>query len=57
MYIYDLGARQTESLSMSHMNDMITMLMFTIEHTSSLVNIGLSVVVLDHVSLKNYEGS
>jgi hypothetical protein len=57
MYIYDLGTRQTESLSMSQMNDMITMLMFTIEHTSSLVNIGLSVVVLDHVSLKNYEGS
>ena len=35
------------------MNDMINMLMFTIETTSSLVMIGLDVVDLDRVSLIN----
>ena len=38
------------------MNDMINILMFTIETTSSLVKIGLGVVDLDHVPLDNYEG-
>ena len=56
MYIHDLGTRQIERLNTSHMNDMINMLMFTIETTSSLVMIGLGVVDLDRVSLNNYEG-
>ena len=56
MYRHDLGTRQTERLNTSHMNDMINMLMFTIETTSSLVKIGLGVVDLDRVSLNNYEG-
>ena len=41
---------------MSHMDDMINMLMFSIEATSSYVMIGLGVVDLDHVPLNNYEG-
>ena len=44
---------KTERLNTSHMNDMINMLMFTIETTSSLVKIGLGVVDLDRVSLNN----
>ena len=42
-----------ERLNMSHMNDMINMLMFTIETTSSLVMIGFDVVDLGRVSLIN----
>jgi hypothetical protein len=38
------------------MDDMINMLMFTIETTSSQVMIGLGVVDLDRVSLNNYVG-
>ena len=56
MYKHDLGTRKTERLNTSHMNDMINMLMFTIETTSSLVKIGLGVVDLDRVSLINFEG-
>ena len=56
MYRHDLGIYQTERLNMSHMNDVINMLVFTIEATSSHVMIGLGVVDLDHVSLNNYEG-
>jgi len=56
IYRHDLGTRQTERLNMSHVNDMINMMMFTIETTSSHVTIGLGVVNLDHVSLNNYEG-
>ena len=53
MYRHGLGTRETERLNTSHMNDMINMLMFTIETTSSLVKIGLGVVDLDRVSLNN----
>ena len=56
MYRHGLGTQETERLNMSHMDDMINMLMFTIEATSSHVMIGLGVVNLDHVSLYNYEG-
>ena len=56
MYKHDLGTWKNERLNMSHMNDMINMLMFTIETTSSLVKIGLGVVDLDRVSLINLEG-
>ena len=56
MYRHGLGTQQTERLNMSHMDDMINMLMFTIEATSSHVMIGLGVVDLDHVPLNNYEG-
>ena len=38
---------------MSHMNDMINMLMFTIETNPSHVMIGLGLVNLDHVTLSN----
>ena len=53
MYRHGLGTHRTERLNMSHMDDMINMLMFTIETTSSLVKIGLGVVDLDRVSLNN----
>ena len=56
MYRHGLGTQETERLNMSHMYDMINMLMFTIEATASHVMIGLGVVNLDHVSLNNYEG-
>ena len=56
MYRHDLGTRQTERLNTIHMNDMINMLLFTIETTPSLVMIGLGVVDLDRVPLNNYEG-
>ena len=52
MYRHDLGTQETERLNTSHMDDMINMLMFTIEATSSHVMIGLGVVNLDRVSLK-----
>ena len=52
MYRHDLGTQRTERLNTSHMNDMINMLMFTIETTSSLVKIRLGVVDLDRVSLE-----
>ena len=38
---------------MSHMNEMINMLMFTIEATPSHVMIGRGLVDLDHVTLNN----
>jgi hypothetical protein len=41
---------------MSHIDDMINMLMFTIEATSFHMIIGLDVVKLDHASLNNFEG-
>lgn len=53
MYRHGLGTRRTERLNMSHMDDMINMLMFTIETTPSHVMIGLGLVNLDHVSLNN----
>ena len=56
MYRHGFRTQGTERLNMSHMDDMINMLMFTIEATSSHVMIGLGVVNLDHVSLNNYEG-
>ena len=56
MYRHGLETQRTERLNMSHMDDMINMLMFTIEATSSHVMIGLGVVNLDHVPLSNYEG-
>ena len=56
MYRHGLETQRTERLNMSHMNDMINMLMFTIETTLSHVMIGLGVVNLDHVLLSNYEG-
>jgi hypothetical protein len=42
---------------MSHIDDMINMLIFTIEATSSHVVIGLGVVNLDHVitTLRNVD--
>jgi len=56
MYRHGLGTQRTERLNTSHMNDMINILMFTIETTSSLMKIGLGVVDLDRVPLDNYEG-
>ena len=56
MYRHGLGTRETERLSTNHMDDMINMLMFTIEATSSHVMIGLGVVNLDRVTLKQFEG-
>jgi len=56
MYKHGLVTQETERLNMSHMDDMINMLMFTIEATSSHVMIGFGVVNLDHVSLNNCEG-
>ena len=43
----------TKRLNMSHMDDMINMVMFTIEATTSHVMIRVGVVDLDHVSLNN----
>ena len=56
MYRHGLGTQETERLNTSHMDDMINMLMFTIETTSSHVMIGFGVVDLDRVPLNNYEG-
>ena len=53
MYRHGLGTHRTERLNMSHMDDMINMLMFTIETTPSHVMIGLGLVNLDHGSLNN----
>ena len=52
MYRHGLGTQETKRLSMSHIDDMINMLMFTIETTSSHVMIGLGVVNLDRVITK-----
>ena len=54
MYRHGLGTTETERLNTSHMDDMINMLMFTIEATSSHVMIGCGVVDLDHVSLSQF---
>ena len=53
MYRHGLGTHRTKRLNMSNMDDMINMLMFTIETTPSHVMIGLGLVNLDHVSLNN----
>ena len=52
MYRHGLGTWQTERLSMNHIDDMMNMLMFAIEATSSLVMIGLGVVDLVRVITK-----
>ena len=52
MYRHGLGTRQTERLSMNHIDDMMNMLMFAIETTSSHVMIGLGVVDLVRVITK-----
>ena len=52
MHRHGLGTQETERLSMSHIDDMINMLMFTIEATSPHVMIGCGVVDLDHVITK-----
>ena len=51
MYRHGLGTQETERLNTSHMDDMINMLMFTIEATSSHVMIGFGVVNLDRLHL------
>ena len=56
MYIHGLGTRQTERLSMNHIDDMTNMLMFSIEATLSLVMIGLGVVDLVRVITKTMRG-
>ena len=56
MYRHGLGTWETERLNMSHIDDMINMLMFTIETTSFLAKIGLGVVDLDRVSLDQLGG-
>ena len=56
MHRHGLGTRETERLNTSHIDDMINMLMFTIETTCSLVKIGLGVVDLDRVSLIQLRG-
>ena len=55
MYRHGLGNTRTERLNTNHMDDMINMVMFTIEATSSHVMIGCGVVDLDRVSLKQPE--
>ena len=52
MYRHGLGTQETERLSMSHLDDMINMSMFTMETTSSHVMIGCGVVDLDRVITK-----
>ena len=47
------SGHRTERLNTSHMDDMINMLMFTIEATSSHVMIGLDVADLDRVTQNN----
>jgi len=49
MYRHDLGTRRAERPSMSHMVDMMNILMFANDTTSSLVMIGLGVVNLVRV--------
>jgi hypothetical protein len=56
MYIHGLGTQRTERSNMSHIEDMINMEMFTSETTPSHVIIGLGLVYLDHVSLRELEG-
>ncbi len=48
---YGLGTLETERSSVNHIVDMINMMMFTIDTTSSHVMIGLGLVDLDHVTL------
>ena len=52
MYRHGLGTRQTERLSMNHIDDMMNMSMFAIEAASSLMMIGLGVVDLVRVITK-----
>ena len=56
MYRHGLGTRKTERISMNHINDMMNMLMFAIETTSSHVMIGLGVVDLVRVITKTIRG-
>ena len=56
MYRHGLGTLETERSNMSHIVDMINMEMFTIETTSSHGMIGLGLVDLDHVTLRQPEG-
>ena len=56
IYRHGLGTQETERSNMSHIVDMINMEMFTIEATSSHVMIGLGLVDLDHVTLRQPEG-
>ena len=53
---YDLGTLETERSSVNHIVDMINIVMFTIETTSSHVMIRLGLVNLDRVTLGQQEG-
>ena len=55
MYRDGLRTQENERSNMSHIVDMINMEMFTIETTSSHVMIGLGLVDLDHVTLRQPE--
>ena len=56
MYRHGLGTRKTERLSMNHIDDVMNMLMFAIETTSSHVMIGFGVVDLLRVITKTMRG-
>ena len=56
MYRHGHGTQETERSNMSHIVDMINMEIFTIETTSSHMMIGLGLVNLDHVTLRQPEG-
>jgi hypothetical protein len=49
MYRHGLGTRQTERVSMNHIDDVMNILMFAIETTSSHMMIRLDVVDLVRV--------
>ena len=52
MYRHGLGTQETERSNMSHIVDMINIVMFTIEANLTHVMIGLELVNLDHVTLR-----
>jgi hypothetical protein len=52
MYRHGLGTLETERLSTNHIDDMINILMFTIEAAPPHVMIGAGVVNLDRVITK-----
>ena len=56
MYRHGLGTQETERSNMSHIVDMINMVMFTIESTPSHVMIGHGLVDLDHVITERIRG-
>ena len=56
MYRHGHKTRRTKRSTMSHIEDMSNMEMFTIETTPSHVMIGHGLVDLDHVSLRQLEG-